>query len=762
MSVIRRLICLLMILMATCAWAGNGFVVKKIEAEGLQRVSLGTFLSYMPIQAGDRLDSSKTAQIIQALYKTGFFSDVSLYQKDNNVLLVKVVERPTIGTISISGNKKIKTAKLLTALKQQGFAEGEVFDHAVLVGVKQALLQQYYNLGHYDVHVATVVTPKSRNRVVVNINVAEGPVAKIQEIKIIGNRRFTDKQLLKGFTLSTPNIWTFFTNADQYAKEKLDADLETLRSYYLDRGCLEFKVDSTQVSITPDKQHVYIIIHVIEGPLYTVSGVTVSGNLLGKRDEIQKLVDIKSGDIFSRQKIIDVNTKITRFLGDMGYAFANINPQPKIDKNKHRVFINFVVQPGKRVYVQRISFEGNTRTADYVLRREMRQMEGGLFSLSGIDESKRNLDNLGYLEDVHPELKPVPGQADQVDLQYHVKEKSSAAASLQLGYSDMDGLIYGASVDEHNFMGTGNDVGIQFNNSDYSDIYSIHYSDPYYTKNHISRDINVYYQHTTPDDIDDVSDYAMNIGGASINYGIPLSEYSRLNLGYGYEYTGIKTYSDSANEVKDFVDQYGGNFDNVKINGGWQFSDLDRMIFPTKGFTQSIGAEAGLPVFKRNLEYYKASYEATAYLPVTKYFVFDVHGYLGYGNGYGKMKELPFFENYFAGGIGSVRGYSGDALGPLDSNGDAIGGNVSLYGSVGLVLPSPMPSIRPTVFLDVGNVYDKSLGYPVRLSELRYSTGIQIEWNTPFAPLVFSLAAPIHKHSGDDLEPFQFQIGVSF
>ncbi len=739
------------------AWGATGFTVKKIDVEGLNRVNLGTFLSYMPIKKGDWFDYSASGKIIDTLYKTGFFNKVNLYRRDNTLVVI-VSERPTIGAIHISGNKKIKTKQLLDALKQQGFSEGEVFNRAILVGARQALLEQYYNLGRYNARVDTKVTAASRNRVIVDINISEGPVAKIKEIKIIGNHKFTDKQLLKDFSLTTSGFFTIFTSADQYSKEKLDADLEKLRSYYLDRGYLEFKIDSTQVSITPDKQHVYIIIHVTEGPVYTVSGVGLAGNLLGKGPQIEKLILIHQGDIFSRQKVIDTNTAITKFLGDFGYAFVEINPEPKLNRANHTVFVNFVVQPGKRVYVNRVTFSGNTKTADTVLRREMRQPESGLFSLSGIEESKRRLNNLGYLKDVHSELNPVSGQPDKVDLQYDVTEQSAAAASLNFGYSDLDKFIYGASVNNRNFLGSGKTVGVQFNRSHYTEAYSVNYFNPYFTKSGISLDTNIYYQKTKLYNLSSVSDYATDNAGVNFTYGIPVSEHSRINLGYGYEHDRIKTDSSAPTEIKNFIAKHGNIFDNVTVNTGWQYSNLDRAIFPTKGFVQEIGGEAGVPVLQRNLEYYKVSYTATGYQPLTKYFVLNAHGFLGYGNGYGKMSDLPFFENYFAGGIGSVRGYSAQSLGPLDSNGNAIGGNVSIYGSLGLIIPSPVDSVRPTLFVDAGNVYNKQLNF----GQLRYSAGIQVEWYTPLAPLVFSLAAPLHKQSGDDTEPFQFQIGLSF
>jgi len=473
-------------------------------------------------------------------------------------------------------------------------------------------------------------------------------------------------------------------------------------------------------------------------------------------------VELHKRTIFSRQDVIKTNTNITRFLGDFGYAFAQIDPRLKIDNKKHTVFVNFVLKPGKRVYVQRINFVGNTKTKDQVLRREMRQAEGGLFSGSNIDESKRRLDNLGYLKDVHPQLKPVEHSDDEVDLQYEVKEVSSAAASLQLGYSDTDGLIYGASLNERNFLGTGKSVGVQFDNSQYNNVYSFHYYDPYFTKNNIGFGVNLYYQDSTPDKIDYVSDYSMSVLGGMNTFSFPISDRSRLQFGYGYEHTDIKTYGDSPTQAKRFVNQYGHIFDNTKLTASWQYSNLDRAIFPTKGVSQSVSAEGGVPVFERNLEYYRLSYEASAYYPLLKHFVIKGHGYFGYGDGYGDMQRLPFFENYFAGGMGSIRGYEGNSLGPKDSNGDGIGGNMSVYATVGLVIPTPLDSMKVTTFFDAGNVFDYRADYPITWDNMRYSTGVQLDWYTPFAPLSFSLSMPIGKHPGDRTEPFQFQLGFSF
>lgn len=764
------LISLLLLAYVACAW-GSTFTINKVRVIGLQRISVGTVLSYMPVQAGDKFDTSESTDVIKALYKTGFFSDVDLYRRGND-LIVKVIERPTISSLTISGNKKIKTKDLNTALKSSGIDSGRVFNNSTLSQIKQALLAQYYNLGHYNVQVTTSVIPVARNRVAVDIIIAEGPVAKIRSINIVGNQAFTDEELKHNFTLSRPTIFTIFNNNDLYSKQKLDADLENLRSFYLNRGYLEFKIDSSQVSITPDKQNVYIIIHITEGPVYKVSSVRLSGNLLGKKAELQKLIGIESGDVFSRQTVMQTVDSIKTFYGDYGYAFPNIDPKVSMDRAHHLVALNFVVQPSRRIYVRRINFFGNTKTADYVMRREMRQAEGGQFALSHIQESTRRLYNLGYLKDIQSNLEPVSGHPDQVDLDYKVKEASSATASAQVGYSDSDGFIYGGSVNEYNFMGTGKSVGVSINNSEYSQVYSASYYNPYFTTNNIGFGVNAFAQRMKPSDDVNMSSYSENNLGGTGTFYIPMSEHSNLSFGAGYEHPELKLYSDSAQEYKNFVQAHGTQYDLVELKSAWTYSNLDRMVFPTDGFKQSLGGELSVPVFSRSLGFYKLHYEANWYYPlVGKYLVLDTHLYLGYGGGYGRLNQLPFFENYYAGGLGTVRGYQSYSLGPHDLKGNATGGNVSTNGSIGLIFPNPFgQTVRTTAFFDAGNIY-ATRGVDTRVpgnfngirpDQLRYSFGVQVEWRTPFAPLVFSLAEPLRLRPSDQKEMFQFQLGASF
>lgn len=758
MIMVRRIAALFigLILCISSAFA-ESFIVKKIEVEGLQKISLGTVLSYLPVKEGDRIDTSQTPEIIRALYKTGFFGDVDV-SMSNSVLYVKVTERPVISTINISGNDKITKKQLLTVLKEIGLTEGQVLDSSILSGMQQALVQQYYNLGYYNVRVDMDVVSDKQNKVIVNIKVHEGPVATIKKIEVIGNESFDEKTLLNLFSLSTHKWWKFWSDADQYSKEKLDGDLEKLHSFYLDKGYLKFKVDSTQVSITPDKKHIYIIIHVEEGFIYHVSGVSVTGKLLGKGDEIKKMVYIVPGDTFSRQATLRVTANLTRLYGDLGYAMPDIKTEPVINEKNKTVFIKFVVDPGKKIYVRRINFAGNTKTNEYVLRREMRQQEGAVYSMSKVNESKRRLANLGYLENIDVKMEPVPGQPDQVDLIYNVKETSSAEAKLQMGYSTADGLIYGASLDEQNFLGTGRNVAVQFDNSSSVQNYSISYYNPYFTMNNVSLKIAAFAQRTDPSD-EDESTYTMDVYGASAIYGIPLSDFNRANFGYGYEYTDLNESSGSPKEVTDFIDKFGSTFNQVKLIAGWRYDKLDRAIYPTEGFAQSVNTEIYVPVSSNDLEFYKATYRNVYYKPIGKRFIFNVRSEFGYGNGFGDTGPLPFFKNFFLGGMHSVRGFQNNSLGPKDSNGDPIGGAASENASIGIILPPfIMDSLRMTVFVDGGNLYEHGFS----LDKIRSSTGIQFDWRSPIGPLAFSLATPIKSYDGDDEQIFDFSIGMSF
>jgi outer membrane protein insertion porin family len=766
--------------LSNITFADDSFVINKIRVQGLHYISYQTFLKYVPVKEGQRFDASESTQVIDNLYKSGFFDDVSLY-RDNSDLVIKLKERPVISSVNISGNKKITTKQIRDVLKQVGFFEGQIFDDSMLQGLKNSLYQQYYTLGYYNVDIKTTVEPQKTGGIVVNLIINEGPVAKIKSIQIFGNYHFKSKEILKNFSMSKTTLFSWFSDSDQYSKEKLDADLETLKSFYFDRGYLEFKVNSSQVSITPDKKHIYIDIYVTEGPVYHISGFELTGSLAGQETDLRKLITIKKGDIFSRQKVLMIENQMTALLGDLGYAYAKVDPQTALDKNNHTVRVNFSVNPGHLTYIRRIEFSGNTRTAEYVLRREMRQMEGGLFSGTNIAESSHRLQNLGYLKSVEPQLKPVPGSPDEADLVYNVTEDSSAAASFNVGYSQLDKFIIGASINERNFLGTGKGVGVQFNTSNYTRTYNFSYFDPYFTDNNVSFSLNAYAQYTNQREVESLSNYSMDDKGFSAMFGYPLSENSRLNFGYGYDNLIIHTYKDkfgndeSGKEILSFVKKYGNKFDVVKLMTSWNYSDLDRAIFPTKGFTQSLGAELGVPVFQDNLEYYKFNYNLNGYYPLyKKYFVLNASGFLGYGNGYGRFNQLPFIENYFAGGLGSVRGYLDNTLGPKDTTGNSLGGNLAAYGTVALIFPNPLgDSVRTSAFYDIGNVFSTVSDpfavppnkYRFQWNQFRSSVGVQLEWHSVI-PLVFSLAAPVFegnrlKNHTDQEESFQFIIGAS-
>jgi len=743
----------------------NDFVIRDIKVEGIHRVGLGTVLSYLPVKDGDHCSNSQTVGIIKTLYSTGFFSDVAVDIVGNGTLLIKVTERPVVASINIVGSNKITKKQLLEVLKQIGLSEGLVFNHAVLSGVEQALVQQYYNLGCYNVKVQTQVASQPRGRVVLTVNINEGPVAKIKEIRIIGNHAFDGSVLLKEFTLTSPKwwkFWAFLSDDDKYAKDKLEGDLEKLRSFYMDRGYLQFRIDSVQVSLTPDKRNIYIVVHVNEGAIYRISGCNVdlrSVALSSKLNDMRKLATLKPGDAFSRKRMMDICAGFEKFVGDYGYAVPSINFVPEIDEKRHLVFIKFVIDPGKIVYVRRIIFSGNTKTDETVLRREMRQQEGALYSLSKIEESKRKISNLGYLENVDFKTEPVANSNDQVDLQGKVKEMPSASANFQFGYGSAEGVVYGASVNEQNFLGTGKEASIQFNNSKLYRTYGLGYYNPYYTANNVSLRLNAYFQTKQPQNLS-LSAYSTDMYGMAVTYGVPLSDYNRLSLGYGYEFIRIKSDPITrSTELQNFLNSYGDTFSEIRLISGWSHSRLDRAVFPTKGFAQSLGLEVYFPAKSGSLSFYKASYNATCYYPLIKSFILNLRGDLGYGKGFGSTKELPFFKNYYSGGMDTVRGFDFYSLGPRDSRGNPLGGNVLTNASVGLVFPNPMgESARTIAFIDVGNVYYSSF----KFNDLRSSVGVQIEWRSPLGILRFSLAKPVRSFDGDRKRFFDFAIGTSF
>jgi outer membrane protein insertion porin family len=561
-----------------------------------------------------------------------------------------------IGAIRISGNKELKTPDLLTGLKKAGVAEGLPFDNSVIDQVKKALEQQYNSQGRYAAAVNVNTTDESQNRVSVKIQIVEGKVAKIKEIHISGNKVFSERQILRHFQSTKTRPWSFFTSNDQYIKEKFDADLEGLRAFYMDRGYLKFRVVSSNVSMSPDKKKVFVNVVVEEGPVFKVSGVDITGDCCGQRSLLQKFIRIKPGQTFSRKAVVAIRDTMEKLLSNQGYALAKVDLVPDVDEKNNRVFINYHIEPGKRVYVGRQTIVGNTKTADEVLRREFRQLEGAMYSTANVEESKRRLSNLGYLQNVQVHALQRPENPNIVDLEYVVTETSSANANFQVGYSDTYKLLYGASFNQSNFLGTGRRVTANFqSNTAYTNI-SLSYYNPYYAMCGIGRGFSVYTQFADPGKVG-VTPFRMDTYGVAVNYDVPISEFSKLNFAFGYDHIRIFTNRFASNEVRKFVEEHGKTFDQFKGTLGWSRSTYDSAIFPICGWKQFFGIEVGLPFARNSLDYYKISYQMGYYHPIYRTFIFHSKALVGYGNGYANTHGLPFFKNFYAGGIDSVRGF---------------------------------------------------------------------------------------------------------
>lgn len=791
MRVLPRLFLLLLLLIGlfslSPAQAADSFVVKSIHITGLQGISSDTVMSYLPIHVGERINASQSANIISTLYATGFFSDVSLSQ-EGNTLIIHVAERPVISSISVSGNKDIPKDKLNEVLKKLGLVQGQVFDNSVLQRVKYSLETEYDNIGKYNARVDTIVTPRARGRVNVKIDISEGQTAEVADILIIGNHIYKSSVLIRQMTLATPHLWSFFTHTNLYSQDKLSSSLEALSSYYMDRGYLKFKVDAAQVTLTPDRKHVYLVIHVTEGEVYKVKGYSVVGNTLIPQARLQRMIHIKAGDVFSRKAINSASDAITKMLGNMGYAFASVNVVPEIDDKTKQVYLTFYIQPGNRVYVRRINFHGNYKTEDTVLRHSIRQMEGSLVSVDDIKESEHQLNLTGYLSNVTTDTKAVPGIPDEVDLDYNVTEAPSSQASAGVGYGT-DGFVVNAGLNQNNFLGSGKTLGVNFQNSLYSTDYSINYNNPYYTPDGVQRGFTLYAQRITPGNLN-ISRYNQNTYGGTVNYSIPISANGdNLLLGYGYQNTLLKLGNGPSSQLVNFVNTYhpGGRstrFNQILLNSGWSRNGLDKATFPTNGLYQDFGFDMTLPGGgSPPLDYYKANYDMNYYYPIIPEevtgLIFNARASLGYGAGFGPTAGLPFFANYYAGGIaysGQVRGYESNTLGPLDSLGDALGGNKLATGTLALIFPNPISTdkLRTSVFLDGGNVYSTQAqvrgGSPA--GPMRYSTGLSVDWQVPVLNVLLSVsyakALNPHRHyvNGqifrDQTEPFQFNVGTSF
>jgi len=768
MPLLYRFILTVLLAWSSFSYAVEPFVIEEVRVEGLQRISVGTVYNYLPLKAGDTLDDASSSAAIRALFKTGFFHDVVL-ERDGNDLIVFVAERPAIASIEIKGNSDIPSDQLTENLKRIGFSEGRVFDRSMLDKVEQELRQQYLAMGKYNARIRSTVTPQERNRVAVNIEIAEGEVASIHHLNIIGNSAYSEQELMSDFQLSTKGGW--FSSSDQYSRQKLSADLEALRAHYMNNGYINFEILSTQVTITPDKKHVYITINVAEGEKYSVREVNVQGDTVVPREQLEKLISIKQGDTFSRLQVTESSERISTALGDIGYAFANINPVPDVDEEKREVSLTYFVDPGKRVYVRRINLSGNVRTDDEVLRREMRQMEGGWISTSKVERSRTRLNRLGYFDDVSVSTPSVAGSPDQVDLNYDVVEQASFGSfNFGIGYGDVQGLLLNASVNWNNFLGSGQRFSIAFNNSEINRTYSFNFTDPYSTIDGVSRAISMYYRETDSGAANTV-DYTRDSYGASLRYGVPVSEYDTVRYGVRYENNTLNTDEYTAPEIIAFCDDSSESadecrYDTYSLELGWTHDTRNRAIFPDAGGTLTLSGDVAVPVDDSSLSFYKVRLGKEHYFPLSDHLTLGFDAEAAYANVYGESNLLAPYERYFAGGISSVRGYRTNSLtstsSTRDSYGDPLGGNVRLLGSLELIFPPPWDldskSMRLKAFVDAGNVYDTNDWMDE--GELRYSAGLSLGWLTPVGPLTFSLAQTINDQPGDETESFQFTLGT--
>ncbi|CAG9932766.1 outer membrane protein assembly factor BamA [Candidatus Nitrotoga arctica] len=756
---LKNLAGLIPLLYATSAIAIEPFVVKDIRVEGIQRTEPGTVFSYLPVKVGDKLDDEHAAAAIRALFATGFFKDVRL-EMQQGVLIVLVRERPSIASIEINGVKDFPKDTLRDNLKSVGLADGRIFDKSALDKAEQELKRQYVARGKYGVKFSTTVTELERNRVAIIFNVVEGETSKIRQINIIGNQTFNEKKLKDLMQLGTPNWISWFTKNDQYSKQKLSADLETLRSLYLDAGYLEFSIDSTQVSITPDKEHIYITINISEGAKYTVSDVKVSGpeNIL-PHVETRKLIKVQAGDVFSRKELTDSTKKIGDRLGEDGYAFANVNAVPDIDKEKHQVGFTYVVDPGSRAYVRHIDITGNTKTRDLVIRREFRQMEGAWYSASKIKTSKQKVDRLDFFSEVNIETLPVPGTNDQLDVSLAVKEKSTGDFSVGAGISSNVGVVFTGSVTQRNLFGTGNNLSTQINTSKINQVYSVSYTNPYFTDNGVSQGFDVYKRNVNST-YTAISPYLSSTIGGGVRFGVPISDFENTHYGLSAEKTQLTLTDTSSLQMKDYVRIFGPSTSNLVSSVGWSQDSRDSAIYTTAGTVQRAFVEVALPV--SNQRFYKLTYQQQWFYPISQNVTLMLNGEAGGAEGYGGL-PVPFFKNFYAGGPGSVRGFKPFSIGPRDLNNNSLGGTRRIVGNAELLFPMPGMnkdrSVRLSAFVDVGTVFGLGL---TASDSLRYSTGVAVTWVSPVGPLKISVGVPLNKQPSDKLQIFQFTLGSLF
>ncbi|MCE2571462.1 outer membrane protein assembly factor BamA [Motilimonas eburnea] len=799
------------LIMGACLFShsvfADSFTVEDIQVEGLQRVTLGAALLNLPIRVGDEVDAFTLSQAVKSLYKSGNFEDVQVY-RDNGQLIIKVLERPTISNIELSGNKTIKEEELRETLKSSGVRVGDALDRTSLSNIEKSLEDFYHSVGKYGAKVTAIATPLPRNRVDLKFNFVEGRSAQIQQINIVGNTVFDEQDLLKQLELTDSAPWWNFLADQKYQKQKLAGDLETLRSYYLDRGYIRVNMNETQVSMTPDRKGIYITVNLNEGEKYTLKDVAITGNLLGKEEQINQLVVLKSGETYSGADVTNTEEIISKFLGRHGYAYPKVTTYPEVNDDDKTVSLTISIDPGQRIYVRRINISGNQETKDVVLRREMRQMEGTWLSSENVELSRSRLNRLGFFETVDINTTRVPGRDDLVDVEVNVKEQAAGSINAGIGFGTESGLSLSAGVQQNNFLGSGNKVGINASLNDYSKNVDLDYTNPYFTRDGVSAGGRIFYSDFEAGEAN-IVDYNNTTYGIRGNLGFPVDEYNRLSFGMGLERNKISQLKAYA-QVQQFWEIYKSeleddgsvSFDTLDFTASWTRNTLDRGQFATSGSYQSLSGKVTVP--SSDLQYFKVSYEIRNYNRIsdTGDWTFLTRGRLGYGNGYGKIdgndQILPFFENFYAGGFSSVRGFRSNTIGPkalylANDNGnssvvatdDSVGGNAMYTLSTELIVPTPFidegyaRQIRTSFFIDAGESWDtefntnwanldnciKNCSYIDDYSKpgrVRVSAGMQIQWLSPMGPLVFTLAQPLKEYDGDRTEFFSFNIGQTF
>lgn len=750
------------------AGAAQAFTIEDIEIRGLERIAEGTVLNYLPLERGDTVDSAASADALESLFETGFFDDVQLL-RDGGTLVIEVDERPGIAQIEFTGNDEIPGDRLRDGLSGAGLGEGQSFDRSLLSTIERELEQQYFALGYYDIDIESTVSPLPGNRVSLRLDIEEGQPASVQPIRFIGNQAFDTDTLRDEFEMGPRAWWAFLSDRDKYSRERLSADLDRLRAFYQDRGYANFGIDSTQVTISPDRQRIHITVNLDEGERFNVGDVELAGDLIFEESELRELLTVESGEVYNQRRIRSSVDALRDKLGERGYAFARINPLPEIRESDREVDLTFFVDPADRVYVRRIRISGNETTRDDVIRGELRQFEGTWLSTTDLEESEARLGRTGFFGDVRINTPRVPGTNDQVDVEVETAERLSGSLRAGVGFGSDQGVILNLGVQQDNVFGTGDRAEFVANSNDSDTVYRLSYLERNHTLSGIDRRYAISFRDREADELD-LNDYGLQSATASYGYRIPVSSNDRVGADLEFQETDIDLPDDADAYLVNEINREGASNAVVRANISWTRDTRDRAIFPTRGGRQESRLEVAFPGVS-DLEYYRLSYEQARYVPLSERFTLVLDGTVSYGDGYGATDILPFYENFYAGGIRTVRGYDRNSLGPTDGNGDQVGGNTRLLGRVELQFPLSMENdddnLRVSTFVDAGQVWDlerEDLGGfdEIDLADVRYAAGVGLIYYSPIGPLTMSVARPLNDEPGDDTQFFQFTIGAFF